>query len=305
MKHPYIALLLAILLLACNHGTEGWKQVSTPNFHLFTQTPERTYQSAFERLETVHAGLKASFFPETTIPPLQVLLLTEHEFHELLGPIGGVFIRFAGQHGMLVFYDSLSFEFFEAVAAHELAHGFIGAAFPRVPDWFNEGFACYLETLQVDGERVWFGHRTGDHVREAAIGQLIPLGELFATKYKEFHHGWERAHYSTSWAFVHYLVHGENNRFRPHFTTFAATLSANPVNPRGVLAAVWPDMQIAELDDRLRDHMSTLISKPSSRRMGFKFLPPGEPKLTVEPADMTYINEVRKALIKIRRPDRF
>src|SRR5205814_3304873 len=131
--------------------------VSTDHFLLYTDQSAHTYRTVLERLDDVHAGLASSFFSQTATPPLDVFLFSEGEFRELAGPWGGVFIGERGKGGALAIYDGWDPHFVDAVAAHELAHGFIGATYPSVPMWFNEGFASYLESIIVERDRVWFG----------------------------------------------------------------------------------------------------------------------------------------------------
>src|SRR3954447_5523587 len=86
-------LALTVLAAGCAHDLPGWKLASTEHFRLYTDLGRRTYEPVLDHLEDVHAGLTSSFFSSVTVPPMEVLLLEEGDFHELLGPIGGMFVH--------------------------------------------------------------------------------------------------------------------------------------------------------------------------------------------------------------------
>jgi len=298
--------LLALSVVGCAHDLPGWKLASTQHFSMYTDVGRRTYGSVLDRLEEVHAGLASSFF-DASIPPLEVFLFSAGEFHELLGPIGGFFKGRRGRDGILVIYDGWDPKFIDEVAAHELAHGFINATFRSCPVWFNEGFAVYTESIKVMEDKVWFGSVNVDVGGDARGGYLAPVAELFAARSSEFHGGWERRNYTTAWAMIHYLWHGEDKRLRKRFDQLGNALAQGGRAPGAsarAWAAVYPDIPLAEIDDRLRGHLQRAFAQPRATLVGFQLVRPPPAPVQLAPADMRYVNEVRAELRKRRRPDK-
>jgi hypothetical protein len=301
-----VLLLAAMASAGCAHEAPGWKRISSDHFQVYSELDRRTYESVIERLEDVHDGLASSFFSQTATPPLEVFLFSEGEFHELAGNWGGMFIGERGHGGALAIYDGWDPHFVDVVAAHELAHGFIGATFPSVPMWFNEGFAGYLESIIIEGDRVWFGSITVNAGLTAGRGKIVPIVSLFSAPWHEFHGDWESSHYATAWAVVHYLLHGENRTLRRRFDQFGSTL-AQPGHRPDASAAAWhqiyPDIPLAEIDGRVRDHISAAFGKNVDARLGFRLQRPPRSLLQVAPADPAHVEAMRTALRRRHKPE--
>jgi hypothetical protein len=297
--------LAAGLAGGCAHDIPGWKRVSSDHFHLFTDLGAHSYEPVLERLEDVHGGLASSFFRGTVTPPLEVFLFTEGEFRELAGPWGGLYIGQRGKGGALAIYDGWDPRFVDVVAAHELAHGFIAATFPSVPNWFNEGFASYLESIIVEQDKVWFGSIGTNAGLTAGSGKMVPIAALFAAPWRDFHGDWESSHYATAWAVVHYILHGEDRALRRRFDQFGVALARGG---GGASARAWqevfPEIPLAELVGRVRDHIGTAFARHVDSRMGFRFQRPAQGPLQVEAADPARVEAMRAALRRGRKPDR-
>ncbi len=307
-RWTFAAVLLAMGLGGCAHDLPGWKVASTEHFRVYTDRKPRSFEPLLDRMEEVYAGLKSSLFSETNIPPTEVFLFGEGEFHELLGPIGGLAIRAKGKQSILVLYDGWSAEFTSSTAAHELAHAFIDATFQRVPVWFHEGLATYAESIMVQDNVVFLGSNKV-HVAGRAIGrQLADVTKLFSARHRDFHAEWEATQYTTAWAVIHYLWHGEKKSLRGRFDAFGAALSNEAAQEGGSLRAwqaIYPDVPLDDLGGRLRDHMGEVFERGRDSVVGFRFVRPERPPTALAPADMSYVDEMRRALIKIRRPDKF
>lgn len=106
----------------------------------------------------------------------------------------------------------------DRVVSHELVHSFLRNTAPGAPLWFNEGIAEYYSTFDTRGTRVEIGRPIEQHVhwlREQR--RLIPLAELFAIDTSSPTYD-ERTRagvfYAQSWALVHYLLAGNQERRR-------------------------------------------------------------------------------------------
>jgi hypothetical protein len=302
-----VLLAVAVGAAGCAHDLPGWKLASTEHFRLYTDLRRGTYEPVLDHLEDVHAGLTSSMFTSASVPPMEVLLLEDGDFHDLLGPIGGMFVHGLGHSkGILVVYDGGDPEFVDQTAAHELTHGFIAATFRSTPIWFNEGFATYTESIMLREGAVMFGSHNLQAANEAADGRLMPVGELFAAPSGRFHGDWERSYYATSWALIHYLWHGEGKRLRRRFMQLGEVMSEQKGPDRSAHAweVVYPDVPLAELDDRLSHHMHEALERGRDSVVGFRMVKPVRAPLRLEPADRAYLDEVRAALRKLKRPDR-
>src|SRR2546421_5682990 len=182
------ALALAALTIAsgCAEDLSGWKVASTEHFRLYTDLRRGTYEPLIERLEDVHTGLTTAFF-SVEIPPMEVFLFDESEFHSLLGPIGGLFVGGVGNEGVLVVNEGEDRTFLDQTPAHELTHAFIHATYRTPPVWFNEGFATYVESIDIRAHAVLFGSRHVGIIDEAAAGRVVSVDELFTAPASRFH----------------------------------------------------------------------------------------------------------------------
>ncbi|MEK7269587.1 MAG: hypothetical protein AAB215_01445 [Planctomycetota bacterium] len=122
------------------------------------------------------------------------------------------------------------------IALHELAHGsdnlFVPDAYGKRMMWFQEGRADYLGNSVVGRDAVSgamrYFYRWNQPTRQLHQGRLrdaavrIPLKRLFAMPEKEFMASGPNGNdqYILSWAFVHFLFHGDNGRYLPGFRRF-------------------------------------------------------------------------------------
>jgi hypothetical protein len=299
--------LVAAAAPGCAHDLPGWKVARTEHFRVYTDQPPRVFETVIERLEDVHVGLTSSLF-SAQIPVTEVFLFNAAEFQDLLGPIGGIAFGNLGKGGLLVLYDGYDPVFLERTAAHELAHAFIGATFRAPPIWFNEGFATYAESMMVQEHAVMFGSRKVHVADDAVAAHLIKVNDLFSAPGTQFHGDWEARHYTTAWAVVHYIWHGENKTLRRRFDSFGAALSAEAGRPGGSMrawSATFPEIPFSSLDGRLLDHMHHTFDQGKNSVVGYRFTHPGTPPIVLEPANMAYVDEVRAKLKLHRRADKF
>lgn len=291
----------------CAHDIPGWKVVTNDHFRLHTDRPRRSFDSLMERLEDVHAGLASSFFSDVKVPRMEVFLFENSEFEDLFGDkTGGLFVGGGpGEGGFLVLPEAWDGEHLSKTAAHELAHAFVNATFQNVPVWFNEGFASYCESIKVFDDKVWFGSSQVFAASSAASGQLVSVKDLFSARAERFHGDLGARHYTTAWAVIHYVWHGEGKSLRGRFDQFGAMLAAKGKDPGGSVEAwqaVFSDISLDEIDHRLRDHLTAVFALPKSSLVGFRMVRPKEVPLQLAPADMSFVEEVRAGLRKIKLP---
>ncbi len=79
----------------------------------------------------------------------------------------------------------------------------------KIPDWINEGLACYFEQAKIDSAgkvniKPW---ESGKRImKELVRKKKFDLKWLVGTSYKKFHKRHEHNHYVESWAIVYFLM---------------------------------------------------------------------------------------------------
>ena len=118
---------------------------------------------------------------------------------------------------------------FEIDLRHECTHALLHASLPMVPLWLDEGLAEYFEMPEVE--------RASGHAHLAALrwnmrlGMIPSLESLEAKRSLSEMGGQE---YRSSWAWVHYMLHGPSEAHR-ELVGFLADIGAG--TPPGKLSA--------------------------------------------------------------------
>lgn len=144
---------------------------------------------------------------------------------------GGMFFVRNGESGLATFVGGRSANDMIATLQHEGFHQFawmrIGS---NLPTWANEGLAEYFgDALLVKGRFATGqvnGRRLGAIRKAIAEDKAFGFGELLNMSSEQWlanvNRGDERSHlmYDQSWSIVHFLVHGEKERFQPAFMAY-------------------------------------------------------------------------------------
>ena len=121
----------------------------------------------------------------------------------------------------------------DRIVYHELTHYFVKNTLRGLQLWFNEGLAEYYSTFGTSGTDVNLGRPVAEHVLWLREEPLIPLRELFATTEDSptYNEGTRQGvFYAQSWALVHYLLRGSEER-RAQLNTFLNLLnSGRPID---------------------------------------------------------------------------
>ncbi|MEM6459212.1 MAG: DUF1570 domain-containing protein [Planctomycetota bacterium] len=149
---------------------------------------------------------------------------------------GGMFFWNNTMTGMSTWVEGVPrgyvFETLQHEGFHQFAHHKLG---DELPLWVNEGLAEYFGTaIIIDGDV-----RTGiidkdriDTIRAAfADGTALGFVELLDTDMTRWHHNMRTGspksglQYDQSWALVHFLIHGDNGKYRSAFGRYLVLLS--------------------------------------------------------------------------------
>jgi tetratricopeptide (TPR) repeat protein len=143
------------------------------------------------------------------------------------------------------------------VVFHEYAHQLLnGNLKGQIQPWFDEGFAEYFSTIQVDGNKVKLGYRAPPGYVEALrqLG-LMKVSELFSVQHssKTYNEGDRRSlFYAESWLIVHYLYGTQQvSKLGPYFDAIDQKLSVEEAIQKGF------GISAAQLDKNLRTYLAT------------------------------------------------
>ncbi len=112
----------------------------------------------------------------------------------------------------------------DRVVYHELTYYFVKNTVGAVPLWLSEGIAEYYSTFRSFGDKIHIGRPVRDHIAWLRQKPLIPLRDLFSMDHDspEYNEGTlSGVFYAQSWALVHYLLLGNDER-RAQFSKFLA-----------------------------------------------------------------------------------
>ncbi|MAG32721.1 MAG: hypothetical protein CL908_17715 [Deltaproteobacteria bacterium] len=133
----------------------------------------------------------------------------------------------------LLLFQSLDADKTRAVLFHEAFHQYLDIAISNAPLWFNEGNAEYwgITTFDADGKPTIGGLQKGRlatlRLSMANHAKLVGLKKLMTMSRGRFMNRRRASfHYAQSWALVHWLRHGEDDRAKELFADYTKVLLA-------------------------------------------------------------------------------
>jgi hypothetical protein len=241
------------------HPYRGWTAWRRDDVVLYTDTAIE-HRSAVEWMAGISDIYHRTFFRDFKVEPLFAFYMQEDAPSPLVTADGGyrygahlrgVVPPEGGQPGLLL-VGRFQWQW---QYAHFVAHHFITRAVPGAPIWFEEGFARYLSFFWGSPENrsvICFG------MQQPALlpSVTISVKDLFATTWRDYNDTSEPWISVTAWGLIDYLLHGEDGRWRPNFRRLMEALAGGKSSEEA-LAVAYPDLPLAGLDQRLRDHVRT------------------------------------------------
>ncbi len=248
-RHVAVALctpLLWMLILPLEGRTEDrWLSVHSKNFNLAGNAGEKDIRKVATQLEQfrdVFARLFNLRNLHASVPTTVLVFKSDGSFRPFkplyLGKPANVSGYFHA--GLDANYIVLTSEFREtnpyAVIFHEYVHALTNDNTRQWPLWFREGIAEFYSSFQVAAgdKEVKLGMPISSHVYLLREKKFLPLPELFAVDHGSPHYNERQKQgvfYAQSWAFVHYLMLGNNGKRQPQFTRYLELLaSGRPVD---------------------------------------------------------------------------
>jgi tetratricopeptide (TPR) repeat protein len=259
-----LALIVAIALFSISplRAEGAWTQVDTPNFVVIGNVPESRLRDAAERLEVFRSVLAALLPPTKARPPRTIVLAFNSDrafapyrplFEGKPVEVAGYFIRHEDR-AYIALGDATNEQAFRTVY-HEFSHYLTDTALNRVPVWVGEGLAGLYETFDVTGKTAYIGRPGSLHAGYLRQSTFIPLSQLIGVEHDSAIYNREShrrgVFYSQSWALVHYLVFGSEQR-RGQLQQYLRAFE-NGSSSEAAFKAAFGDEKA--LDGELRDYI--------------------------------------------------
>lgn len=305
-----VATLVAVCLAApvVARGQRGeeaavWQSVRTKNFLILRRGRAEDARRAAARLEQFNAVLSTVFARllegERAGPraPTTVILFPNDAVYAPFKPVfdgrtaGGVAGHFQSSPEANYIALSLASERGDddsSTMLHEYAHLLINGYFRAAPVWLKEGLSEFYSTTRISGGRVTFGGaiKARQQLLRRQATQLVPLATLLEADEHSplYRDASKRAlFYSEAWAFVHYLLNGNDAR-RAQFTRYLAALASDEDQMASFRAAFGDDLGPLEAELVAYANRSTYPERvePLEKGLAFDAPPAGGPLADAE-----------------------
>jgi tetratricopeptide (TPR) repeat protein len=216
----------------------GWIGLRAPNFYVIGDVGQRDLREVARRLEQFREAIGV-IFPKailTTSTPTTVLVFKNQKSYEPMKPLYNGKIR-EDVAGLFQPGRSMNFVTFTIadgidridIVYHEYVHLVVNNSTQNTPLWFNEGLAEFYRTFEITngGRHAALGKVQPNHVlllRE----HFLPIADLVRVDHQSpLYNESARSSifYAESWALVHYLLLGHDQKLLPHAGRFVALLA--------------------------------------------------------------------------------
>ena len=242
-----------------------WVEVRSPNFSVITDAGERRGRDValhFEQMRSVFGALMTKAKVNLSVPMQIVAFRSTKEMRQTAPVFNGKPTELAGlfQGG-----DDRSFIMLDmavdnpwSVVFHEYAHQLMnGNLSVRADPWFEEGFAEYFSSIEVDSKEARVGKIPEETYRILQENGMMPIAELFRVRQysKTYNESGDHRNtfYAESGLLVHYLY---DNQLMPKVAEyFGATLNQKKSIEQAMLQAFG--MTPGQFDKTLRNYLSS------------------------------------------------
>lgn len=211
--------LLATPVISALPTGDGWQQLETENFIVFSNLDGTATQEIGLDLERLQAVLEEIFPRADFDSPLDTLIFVfkDRESFEPYALPGGQSGFFAPhKHANFAAVVGSTADDTLPVVYRQYLHDVINNNVPQVPLWFRHGLAEIFSTFQADGAVAQVALPIGGE-DEANLGLLggdrMSVSEVVATDSLPSDPGGMNAFVQGSWALMHYLLVDDEERF--------------------------------------------------------------------------------------------
>ncbi|MCW8985808.1 MAG: DUF1570 domain-containing protein [Thermoanaerobaculales bacterium] len=207
--------------IALPKPTQKWIEIRTTNFRFFSNAGRSATRRVAVDLEELRAVLAqlTDYDLQAPIPSFIFVFKGDRSFlpYKTLyeghpAAASGYFI--GGDHANYIAINADSRDA-SAIVYHEYVHYVANNNMWNLPVWFSEGLAQFYESFDVAGNTVYIGLPILRHLSVLRGAIPIPLEELLAVDHhSKLYNEADRkgVFYAQSWAIVHYLLLGDEER---------------------------------------------------------------------------------------------
>ena len=274
-----------------------WFETRTAHFNIYSCGSQQAVYKLAGRLEQfckAYSQLAGSQAVDS--PPIVVLAFPDHAsvkpylplYHGRPGNIAAFFKRGSDENLIVLSLPETGSAYVGMeVIFHEYTHLLLRRNDQLWPVWLKEGMAEIYSTFETTGFAARIANPIAHHLRTLNHNRLMPLNELFAvTSVSPEYNEAERQgmFYAESWILTHFLMAGDNNKYRARFSQFTGLLRQGQLPVQAFTNALQTPLSViqAELHRYLKQGvfrpidltLSVNISSPIN--LTTRPLPPGE-----------------------------
>ena len=242
MKHSLTILVLTLLLLLTVQveGKDSWTRVQSKNFTIVGNVSEGEMRKIAFKLEQFRQTLSL-ILPKaaiaTPIPTTVVLFKSDQAFRpfkpryqgKIKENVGGYFLPGQHRNYIVLNADKQNLNPYEVIF-HEYEHFVLHNSIVKLPVWLDEGLAEFYSTFETDGElKTRVGLPVAQHIFYLRSQPLLPFKTLLAVDHKSPHYNESSKagmFYAESWALVHFLMNGNEQKRQPQLIRFIDLLNS-------------------------------------------------------------------------------
>ncbi len=241
-----------------------WIEVKSPHFSVVTDAGEKRGRETamrFEQMRAVFGTLMTKAKVNLPIPLQIVAFRNSKEFRQFAPLWNGKAVQLAGlfqggEDRSFIMLD-MSTENPWSVVFHEYAHQLMnGVLSARVDPWFEEGFAEYFSSIEVDSKEARVGKIPEDEYLVLEQNGMMKVADLFQVQQNSSTYNESGSHrtvfYAESGIVVHYLY--DNNLILKLSQYFDLKMSRNVPVENAIQQGLG--MSAADFDKALHNYVS-------------------------------------------------
>ena len=280
LVQPFVAALaavVALLVMAAPGVAEArWLRAESAHFVIYSDGDEAGLREYVRRLEIYDAVLRSRTGVSADAPTprkLPIYLVGGVQSMRIIRPdltsdVGGFYAP-SSEHIFAVATRSRNQDW---VLFHEYAHHFMRQHFTAAyPEWYDEGFAEYFMTVDIDGNDIAIGRPNDNRGGWLMRGEWLPLERILAGRPSDYAEPEDRViFYSQAWLLTHWF-HSDPER-NAQLQAYLTAVNAGEDSVSAIEAATG--QTVNTLERRLRSYASGGI--PVARAQSSLDLPPVE-----------------------------
>ena len=273
MKLRYLsrALILPLLLCFCAQisAKDNWLRVRSKNFILVGNAGESEMRKVAMKLEQFREALTI-IFPklriDTSIPTTVIIFKTDDAFRpfkprykgKISEQVGGYFVARPEVNYIVFAAEDRGANPYEIIF-HEYEHFVVHNNLFRLPLWLDEGLAEFYSSFEISDkdQKATLGSPVSRHVYYLRNNTILPLKTLLAVDHKSPYYNESSkvgVFYAESWALVHYLILGNDQKRQSQLTKFIDLIQNDVPTEEGFHQAFQTDYKT--IDDELRPYLN-------------------------------------------------